>query len=245
MQSTSIYKVLILIPVYKRPEVFAICAKSLLWFKTKVKSWQIEVVCVLSPEDKYLKENEKTAKKYGFKAVYYKNLPVSDKMNAALEYIATHLEFDYLMNFGSDDLIHPDIEMLYEPYLKQKCRLFGVNTLYFTELCSKKTIHFDTYATHGSIGAGRMIHCSILEHFHRDQYPMYEPGLDCGLDTSSAMTIKRVLQIPDVVIESGKYPYIVDIKTTTNINQFFEIESRKECITESNYQYLKQFYPVL
>ena len=132
------------------------------------------------------------------------------------------------MNFGSDDLIHPHIEVLYDPYLKQNCKLFGINTLYFIELSSKKTIFFDTYATHGSIGAGRMIHRSIIEQFDRDMYPIYEPGLDCGLDTSSAMTIKRVMQIPDVIVDSGKFPYIVDLKTTTNINQFFELESRRE-----------------
>ena len=238
-------KILILIPVYKRPEVFRLCLKNLKWFIDSVKTWRIEVVCLLSPDDKDLKKNETLVEIYGFNRIYYKNLPVSDKLNAGIQYAWDHFEFDYLMNFGSDDLIHPHIEVLYDPYLKQNCKLFGINTLYFIELSSKKTIFFDTYATHGSIGAGRMIHRSIIEQFDRDMYPIYEPGLDCGLDTSSAMTIKRVMQIPDVIVDSGKFPYIVDLKTTTNINQFFELESHRECITESSYKYIKQHYTVL
>jgi hypothetical protein len=218
-------KILVLIPVYKRPEVFQICAKYLNWFKGRVK-WQIEVVCILSPEDIYLKDNERTCKKYGFKRVYFHNLPVGNKLNAGINYVMSHYEFNYLMNFGSDDVIHPDIEVLYEPYFNKNFKFFGINTLYFHDLDRNKTIFFDTYNTNGSIGAGRMIHQSILQEFSRNMLPVYEPDLNCGLDTSSAMSIKRLLSIPDVIIDSGEFPYVIDIKTNTNINLFEHIETR-------------------
>lgn len=223
-------KILTLIPIYKRPEVTEISLYNLRYFADVVKEWNLTVVCILSPEDMYLKTNEKTVKKYGFKAVYYKNLPVSDKLNAGINYVSARYKFDYLMNFGSDDLIHPEIATLYRPFFARNTRFFGINTLYFIELSTGKTIFFDTYNTNGSIGAGRMIHRDIINQFTSDLLPLYEPGLDCGLDTSSAMSIKRVTWDVDVIIDSGEFPYIVDLKTNTNINHFMHLECRERNI---------------
>jgi len=164
---------------------------------------------------------------YWYKCIYYPNLPVSDKMNAGIAYVHKHYEYDYLMNFGSDDLIHPDIEELYKPYFNKQFKLFGINTLYFHDLATGDTIFFDTYNTNGSIGAGRMIHRSVIDWFVFETIPLYEHGLNCGLDTSSAMNIKRNLHLYDVIIDSGEFPYIVDIKTDTNINLYEHVASRE------------------
>lgn len=235
-------KILTLIPIYKRPEVVEICLQNLAKFKKQVPTWRLQVVCILSPEDKHLSENEKTVKKYGFKAVYYHNLPVSNKINAGIEYITAHYSFDYLMNFGSDDLIHPKIAELYQSYFDQGIKFFGINTLYFYEAATKKAIYFDTYNTNGSIGAGRMIHRSIIDQFKVDYLPLYEMGIDSGMDTNSAMNIKRSTDNVDVIVESGKFPYIVDIKTDTNINLFEHLATRTRNIQEVEPGYLNQFY---
>lgn len=237
-------KILILIPVYKRPEVLEICLENLKRFIKAVK-WRIEVVLLLSPEDHYLAENEKLVRKYGHTAIYFKNLPVSDKINAGIEWVMKHKKFEYLMNFGSDDLIHPQIEQLYKPYFDSKYRFFGINTLFFYELATRKTIFFNTYNFNGAIGAARMIHYSILKRFTDDQFPLYEPGLDCGLDTSSAMQIKRNLNEFEIIIDSGEFPYIVDIKTPTNINQLMHIEQRTKSVKYFPDNHLKQFYEII
>jgi hypothetical protein len=122
--------------------------------------------------------------------------------------------------------------------------MFGINTLYFYELATKKAFYFHNYNYIGSIGAGRMIHYSILKWFFDQSYPMYEPGLNRGLDTSSAMTIKRLLAQVDIVAQSGDFPYIVDIKTDTNINTMFEISERSECIKLYPPKYLTLFYDI-
>ena len=237
-------KILILIPVYKRPEVFKVCLENLKWFASQV-SWTIEVVCVLSPDDEDMKLNEKLVKKYGHKAVYWENLPVAEKMNAGLQWVCRNKDFDYLMNFGSDDLIHPEIEKLYAPLLAKKVKFFGINTLYFMDYATHKTFFFNTYNNTGSIGAGRMIHKSILDKFIFDDYPLYDPGLSQGLDCSSAMSIKRTLSEVDVIIDSGGFPYIVDIKTNTNINHITHIETRTQHITYFPDNHLNSYYPCL
>jgi len=236
-------KILILIPIYKRTEVLRICLDNLSKFINTV-SWEIQVVCLMSPEDSFLKENQKSVKKHGFKAIYYKNLPLGEKMNAGIEYVMSHYEFDYLMNFGSDDLIHADIEQLYEPYLNKRYKLFGINGLYFYELSTGKTIFFHNYNYIGSIGAGRMIAYDLLKQFYDQQYPLYEPKLNSGLDTSSAMSLKRMSDVVDIVAEVGNHPYIVDIKTDTNINLMMHIETRATSITYIDNSFIHKYFKI-
>lgn len=237
------HRIISLVPVYKRPEVLEIVCKNLHEFNKRVKSWYFKPVFLLSPEDVYLRQNQKIVKRYGWKAIYFKNLPVSDKINAGIEYIYSYYSFDYLMNFGSDDLIHPNIEALYAPFLEKKVPLFGINTLYFVDMETKRTIFFDTYNTNGSIGAGRMIHRDVIRWFIENQYPLYDPGLDSGLDTSSAMNIKRNLNIVDVIVDSGEFPYVVDLKTNTNINHMMYLLERTRNYTDSTYELVSNHYP--
>jgi hypothetical protein len=238
-------RIVTLIPVYKRPEVLRLCIENLKIFTKKVKTWKLTPVFLLSPEDIYLKENEKLVKEAGYRAIYYPNLPVSNKMNAGIRYVYEHYNFDYLMNFGSDDLIHPEIETLYRDCFANGVKFFGINTLYFYEMATGKTIFFDTYNTNGSIGAARMIHRSLLDWFIENDYPLYEPGLDCGLDTSSAMMLKRTLNAFDVILDSGTFPYVVDVKTDTNINHMMYLEQRTKNITYIDHQFLKTYYEIL
>lgn len=235
-------KILTLIPIYKRPEITSICLANLHRFAAAVPEWNLRVVCILSPEDEHLNQNERTVRRYGFKAIYYKNLPVADKLNAGIRYVHAHYDFDYLMNFGSDDLIHPDIAKLYRSYFDNGVRFFGINSLYFKEMRTGRTIYFHTYNSNGSIGAGRMIHRKIIDQFVREDMPMYEPGLDCGLDTSSAISIKRTTKDVDVIIESGEFPFIADLKTDTNINHFMYLECRERNIKEVSNTFLNTYY---
>lgn len=237
-------KILILIPIYKRPEVLKICLKGLEWFISKV-SWSVEVVCILSPEDRYITENQKLIKKYKFTAVYFKNEPVTDKINAGIAWVIRYRDFDYLMNFGSDDLIHPQIEQLYAAEIKKQTKFFGINMLYFYELQTKKTIFFYNYNYCGSIGAGRMIHRSVLDRFSGQGIPLYEPGINQGMDTCSAMSIKRITGIVDIILNPSTFPYIVDIKTTTNVNLMQEIEQRTQYVVPCDNDFLKSYFPVL
>lgn len=237
-------KILTLIPVFKRPEVLKICLDGLKSFAKSV-TWDFEAVFVLSPDDPDFKTNQKMVKKYGYKAVYFPNLPVANKMNAGIFWAVKNLKFDYLMNLGSDDLVHLEIETLYRPYFEKNHRFFGINSLYFYELKTQKTMFFHTYNTNGSIGAGRMIHYSILKSFYDQAYPIYEPGVNAGLDGSSAMSIKRVMNEIDVIIDSGTFPYVVDIKTNTNINHMIHLETRKQNIVYCNSDFLQKFYSVI
>ena len=237
------YKIAVVIPCWKRPEVLELCLKNLAWFSNQVQTWEITPLLVLSPEDPDLKSIEKIAKRYGIKAVYYPNLPISAKLNAGIHYALKHYDFDYMMNFGSDDLIHPRIEALFAPHFKAKTLFFGVNNLWFYDLTDKTAWHFRTYNDIKAIGAGRMIHRSILESFinHR-RYPVYPNDIDHGMDTASSNNIWQYLKIKDVVIDSGDFPYIVDVKTNTNINHMIYIKSHQDRLKQMSASELRTIY---
>jgi hypothetical protein len=238
-------KIVIIIPVYKRPEVTAICFKWLHYFITEVKTWDVRPLIILSPEDKYLENNKDECECYGFKYVYFHNQPVGNKLNAGINYALQKYKFDYIMNMGSDNIIHPSVELLYRSHINKTCLFFGINNLFIYELKTKKTFWFHKYNDIRSIGAGRMIHISIIEAFNYKKYPVYDTNIDREMDTNSAKNIEKILGIKDEVIDVGQFPYVVDIKTDTNINHIMFLEGLKEQIQYFGDDYLKQYFNVL
>lgn len=237
------YKIAVVIPVWKRPDVLALCLQNLAWFSNQVKTWEVHPLLVASPEDPDLKKIQKVAKLYGIQVVYYLNQPISAKLNAGIHYALKHMEFDYLMNFGSDDLIHPDIETLFAPLFKANTLFFGVNNLWFYDLTDRSAWHFNTYNDIKAIGAGRMIHRSIVQSFiDVKRYPVYPNDIDRGMDTASSNNIWQHLKVKDIVINSGEFPYIVDLKTNTNINHMIYLKSITDRIKPAEAKELRRVY---
>jgi len=239
-------KILILIPLWKRPEVFQICAQNLDFFIQHPKlrmAWDVTVLCIISPEDPDITALNNYCTWYNFKTCYYRNYPTGEKINAGINFaLDKEIPFDYLMNFGSDDLIHANIVDLYKPLIQKDIKFFGINNLYFHELNTKKTFHFHTYNDLKSIGAGRFIHRSMLEQFRLKKVELYTWDICMGMDSNSAYNILKYLAVTDVVVDAGKFPYIVDIKTNTNINHITAIESRAELINYVDNDYLKTYF---
>jgi hypothetical protein len=90
-----------------------------------------------------------------------------------------------------------------------------------------------------------MIHRSIIEAFNYKKYPVYNTNIDREMDTNSAKNIEKILGIKDEVIDVGQFPYVVDIKTDTNINHVMFLEGLKEQIQYFGDDYLKQYFNVL
>jgi hypothetical protein len=236
-------KILILIPLWKRPEVVDIVFRNLALFRRKVK-WEIEVLAILCPDDPNLKALELLCKKYDVYKCYFKNSPLGMKMNAGINFAMKKFKFDYLMNFGSDDLIHPRIELLYKKAFKSKVQVFGIDSLFFYDLLTKKTFYFKTYTYRGMVvGAGRMIRRDVLESMQKKNIGLYEDEIERSCDGNSSERMKLWLKIPNTVINSGEFPYIVDIKTNTNINHITHIElSNQSQIEYFPDNYLDQYF---
>jgi hypothetical protein len=70
----------------------------------------------------------------------------------------------------------------------------------------------------GGIGAGRVIHRSILE----DDPCIFRPKANCGQDGFSAFFLYRKGYVQKIV-ETNELPVMLDIKTNTNINPPIDI----------------------
>lgn len=150
----SSYKILILVPVWKRPEITEICFKGIQRLsKYNPHKYKIQAVAVVS--EPWAK---KLCNKYDIKWVYADNEPLGAKLNEGLEH-CMGLTFDYLMTLGSDDLIADKLLDIYEPYLEQGTELFGTDKICFVKENKAKMVSYNLTIA----GAGRMIKREILE----------------------------------------------------------------------------------
>jgi hypothetical protein len=198
-------KIIALIPVWHRFELLKLCLLSL----SEIK--EIEPIFIISPG-----ENENVidlSKQY--RHIWHENLPMGAKLNHGISQIM-HLEFDYLMNFGSDNLINPE---LIEIYMKIKDEFMGIDNFYMVDINSKKTAIFRFNDMSYSPGAGRLIHKSILIQLFKKQ-KLYINKFNSGLDSCSADNIFCSLGIKQTIIKTNDEAYIIDIKTDQNINSF-------------------------
>jgi hypothetical protein len=161
-------KILILLPIWQRERITKICLDNL---KDLQKSFNIEVLCVVS--EQWAKQE---AFKYGFKYVEASNECLGTKMNIGIER-AMEMNFDYLMNLGSDDIITKELIESYKDLFYNNVPVFGPTKLTFIDSKAKE---LKTYNYGIMIGAGRCISKDILKKTLRkgDIYDKIQIGLD-------------------------------------------------------------------
>lgn len=176
------------------------------------------LVTVLSKEDIHFAELEKAISESKFKTeiVYESNEELGKKHNAGISK-ALELNPDYIMNLGSDDFLHENIFELYKPYIEKKLDIIGLNELYFFRY-PDNCLFFKYYNKFEAIGAGRLIRAEKIKELDK----LYTDEKNRGLDTDSANNLKKVNAV-DVVLSGNGFPYVVDVKTLMNINQFDSI----------------------
>jgi len=204
-------KILILTPMWGRPEI----VKLFLQGYQRVKKYysELELVCIISPEDKFRNQILEMIIEYGGDVCEYSNRWLGEKKNAGLDFADRWYEFDYLMDLGSDDLLNPEIFKLYKPYMEKNTPFFGLNNLYIHDWETKRTLYLPDYSNGHTFGAGRMLHNDS-----RKILPWPDREND-NLDMLSRKILKRV-GVHETVINSGRTPYVLDIKSATNIGHF-------------------------
>ena len=229
--------------MWKRPEVVEICLRNFSYFAENC-GHDIITLAILCPYDPDLKKLEQICRKWSVNICYSPNLPLGRKMNAGINYALRRFEWDYLMNFGSDDLIHPSLFELYKAYFELYEPLFGVDSLYFYDLKTDKTLFFKCYTDGLAVGAGRMIHRSVFDKLKENRIELYDNFAERGLDGCSSRRMKGYLGIYDTVISCGDFPYIVDIKTDTNINHMSSVEFHTQQVKTVDSSIIKQHFQI-
>jgi hypothetical protein len=197
-------KILIYLAVWKRPLITELCFTGINRLR---RSFNIDALAVISEE-----EMIPLCDKYNVRWVMYKNEPLGEKKNYGLSK-AKEIDFDYLMEIGSDDLI---LDELVEDYLRNyigKYEFFGVSD----------ALHVDTHfrvarriTSKTCYGAGRMISRRVLEDMG---WTLWAKSANRGLDQNSLFNMRR-RKISYHMTNPMKYPGVIDVKSMENIWKF-------------------------
>jgi hypothetical protein len=149
------------------------------------------------------------------------NRPLGRKWNNTME-AAFDGGAEYVMVLGADDFLAPPLADAYIDAIDNGYRYIGLRGIYFAELSSGRTCFWPGYPRghwryREPIGAGRMLHRSLLE----DGRP-WDDDREKGLDRS----MTRKLQLPRAaLIPVGAQQVAVDVKTPENIWDFDRVAS--------------------
>lgn len=212
-------RILILIPLWRRPEIVRIFLHHL---KSTLPDFEIMPLFILSPEDPDREILEYQIR--GFERCYCENVPLGRKMNYGLSQ-ALNYEFDYLMNIGSDNVYTFRLWELYESYFIERCPFFGINDIYYYSIPDNEALFIKSYAQGADdspmpIGAGRCLRRDLVTgDLYRDEW-------NWGMDGASAWTLQQRGHLPTVIPTNGE-PVMLDIKTATNLTQWVELKEYK------------------
>lgn len=218
-------KIAVIIPVWGRHKVLKYCLDSLndncINYYSNNNTFKFYFI-VSRQDPEFTKINGKIehfALMNDVTCIIHPNDNLGEKLNVGIKQ-ALKNGFDYMMNFGSDNLIHSNLFDLYEPYLKQNYAVIGINSVTYCD-CKiedgKKTM--DSYLNKSDImvGAGRMIHYTAVKDCFDKFGGLYTNVRQRGLDQDSLNHLTSLGYKP-LILDSGDFPYIVDIKTPANIN---------------------------
>ena len=206
-------------PVWKRPELTKKCIEALL--KLKPKGIELWIHGVLSMDDPCYLDNFEIFNDPRVSFSNANNKPLGVKKTFGLfEAIRLNEDYEYLMEVGSDDFLHPKIFELYKPFIKGRAKFFGMNNTYMYSVARDKLIWVKEYAGEDlTFGNGRMIHRSVIEKIGCDLWDDYNEGLD----TMSGKKMKKA-GFRETIIDVGDYSYTLGIKTDVHISPFEFVE---------------------
>lgn len=113
-------RILIFIPVWKRPEITEICFQGVSRLRDYNPRYEIDCLAVVSE-----KSMIGLCKKYKIQHTFFDNNPLGAKKNHGLN-VALKKDFDYLMELNSDDIIKGELLDIYYPYFEKKVPMIGI-----------------------------------------------------------------------------------------------------------------------
>lgn len=197
-------KLLFMIPLWQRPVITEICFMGLNRLR-KVGLHEIEVLAVISEE-----EMKPLCDMYNIRYVMHENQPLGKKKNYGVE-CALKLDWDYLIELGSDDVLKNEYLTLYDWDRDLMCLQDAV--WLDSKTGSARRIRDRT----GKFGAGRAISRAAVEKIH----PLWNAQKFNGLDGNSVFNLGKK-GILGKAYESQK-PLVIDIKSEVNIWPFQKV----------------------
>lgn len=200
-------KLLIYLALWKRPQITELCFKGLNRLRHH-PDFDIQVLAVVSePEMLTLCD------KYNVIAVTHSNTPLGRKKNFGLQ-AARALQFDYMMEIGSDTLVLNELLDEYKKDFIGVHHFFGIGDCAFIDSETRACRRVGGASTYGG---GRMISRHALEVM---DFKIWPDGLNRGLDNASVFKLAREGGFWYKQLKPGQVPLVFDVKSQDNIWPF-------------------------
>jgi hypothetical protein len=168
-------KILFFLAVWKRPEITELCFMGL---QRLMKHTGARTMAVISE-----KSMIPLCKKYGIDFIEHENEPLGRKKNAGLT-AAMKMDFDYLIELGSDDLILDTLFEYYLPLMRSGEDFFGSNKILFVDATSGETRSYTAHESEYGYGwgLGRCMSRKMIESFGGKVKILAKDGLAIGIE---------------------------------------------------------------
>lgn len=143
-------KVLIYLAAWRRPEITEICFKGINRLRSRLP---LEALCVISEHSMIA-----LCERYGIRWTFFENNPLGAKKNHGLNE-AMKLDWDYLIEIGSDDLLKNEVIDLYQPYFG-RAEYFGMKKLVYLDTTTGACRYYNSDTI---FGLGRCMSRAMLE----------------------------------------------------------------------------------
>jgi len=207
----------IILPIYKRITILKRCIESIRRIQEQPSPFIIRCLVVHSDlldkqQISYFFDNKLNT------SIGVPNKPLGNKMNKSYHFALNHINHcDYIMQLGSDDLISTNYLDDITMYIQRGFKFFGPDKILFVDSETKRS----KLAFEPNIGAGRLIHRSLLE--GRSEWFELK---DSGMDNSMRRNIEKHCELTpftqNINIATDQ-PLICDIKSKTNIWSFDQV----------------------
>jgi len=207
------------IAAHERIEVTSMCYRGLHRVNEYARKQGHEVDVFIVCSDRI---HQELAAAHGF---YFSNIipnqPLGRKMNLGLVE-AMELDFDYIVQSGTDNLYTSNLLTFYADKIKQTgFEFFGLNKIYFYDFYRHIA---KLYSPLSVFGAGRAISRNILEEASR-KVNIWPDHINKGLDNSSERIIE--MNFENIVFSHPVFPNVtpsvVDIKSEVNIHKYADM----------------------
>jgi len=144
-------KVLIRVPVWKRPEVTKVCFDGIERIR---EHWKHDTEVLIIGSEGWAEE---LTGSYGYNWEYIENHPFGAKLNKGLAACMKY-KWDYLLNLGQDNLISNKLLDIYNDFIGE-FDLFGIDKCHWIQNDNVKLVDYELQM----LGAGRMYRRGMLE----------------------------------------------------------------------------------
>lgn len=208
-------KIAIVTGIWKRREIFEMCAKGIRLLQEQNKC-ELSVIVSGSEGD----VSKQLVEKHGFEYIEMPNEPLAEKMNAPVM-MAKELNCDYVFCIGSDDIISPELFSIYVEQAKRGIDFVGVTDFYFYDTISKQSIYWGGYREDWrkghTCGAGRLISKRLLNLWG---WKLWENKHNRILDNSIQDKLKSTPHTSKTFSIKEKNVFAIDIKSSENMTPF-------------------------